>query len=78
MVSLTDRPDMTIGVYCGLKTTLQRTEKIPEYHPFLWFSRNLRLVEVRISRITLKECYSICLSYALAIFKQSVCSIVQY
>ena len=36
MVSLTDRPDMTIAVFCGRKTTTQQQQQL---YPCLYFPR---------------------------------------
>ena len=30
MVRLTDRPDMTLDVYCGCKTTTQQQQQLPK------------------------------------------------
>ena len=41
MVRLTDRPDMTLGVYRGRKTTMQQQQQ--QYRDQTWFSMHKRL-----------------------------------
>ena len=73
VVRLTDRPDMTLDVYCGRKTTIQQQQQLNHFIIIFFLNGSYYTHGIHSISWIYKVCLYICLSVHLSI-RSSVCS----